>query len=298
MTRQRIAVYWLPTVGIGPVDDRLYVHVPVTDVLNYRRADETLQIDIVNLWGCTFNTAENFAQGQYLVFDPILETALTSGAVKQLQAAGIKVALTIVGSGDDGGFGWGQIPEGQRDAFVSYLNDSILSAAGYGLDGIDIDDEYPPGGEAIVPVVEAMRAAFPEDKTLSKALFQDSGYISQIAPLLSYGGIMTYGNDAMGLEREFRDYVKEGFTPEQLMIGVNAGPIPQGGSFTSIVTAAEVAAWQPERGRKMGMMVWSFSQDIQQFTGFPQNQSQLMFPNWEDHSWQRVIASVLDAASN
>jgi hypothetical protein len=81
------------------------------------------------------------------------------------------------------------------------------------------------------------------------------------------------------------------------MIGVNAGPIPQGGSFTSIATAAQIAAWQPVSGQKMGMMVWSFSQDIQQFTGFPQNQPQLMFPNPEDHTWQRVMASVLDAAS-
>jgi hypothetical protein len=296
MTRQSVAAYWLPSVGIGPGGAMQNVNVPLTDVLKYRRPDGTPQIDIVNLWGCSFNP--DFAEGQYLTFDPLLEAALSGGQAGQLQAAGIKVVLTIVGSGGDEGFGWGSIPAAQQDAFVSYLNETILSAGGLGLDGIDIDDEYPSGGSAIVPVVQAMRAAFPQDKVLSKALFADSWYISQIASLLSYGATMSYGNSSSGFEADFNGYVNQGFSPQQLMIGVNAGPVAQGGSsFTSIATAAEVAAWQPAGGQKMGMMVWSFSQDIQQFTAMPQNQSELMFPNGEDHTWQRVMSAVLDAAS-
>ncbi|HET9638138.1 MAG TPA: glycosyl hydrolase family 18 protein [Allosphingosinicella sp.] len=296
MTRQSIAAYWLPTIGIGPQGSMDYVHVPLTDVLNYRRADGTLQVDIVNLWGCTFNP--DFGPGQYLDFDPLLQSALSDGEVGQLQAAGIKVVLTIVGSGDNGGFGWGSIPADQQAAFVAYLNEAILSSAGLGLDGIDIDDEYPSGGSAIVPVVQAMRAAFPEDKILSKALFSDSWYISQIAASLSYGAIMTYGDSAEGLEGEFNSYVTEGFAPEKVMIGVNAGPVAQGGtSFTSVATAETLAVWQPEGGQKMGMMVWSFSQDIQQFTAFPQNQPGLMFPNPEDHEWQRAISAAMDGCA-
>jgi len=298
MTRQSIAVYWLPTVGIGPVDDRLYVNVPLTDVLDYRRGDGSLQVDIVNLWGCTFNDVENFAQQDYLVFDPLLQSALSDGAVRELQAAGVKVVLTIVGSGDNGNFGWGSIPADQQAGFVAYLNEEILSSSGLGLDGIDVDDEYPSGGSAIVPVVQAMRAAFPEDKILSKALFSDSWFISQIAGSLSYGAIMTYGDSAGNLEREFNDYLGEGFTPDRLMIGVNAGPVTQPGtSFTSVETAEALTAWQPEGGPKMGMMVWSFSQDIQQFTADPQNQPALMFPNPQDHQWQRAISAVMDGCS-
>lgn len=294
MTRQSLAVYWLPTVGIGPQGSMQSVHVPLTDVLNYRRADGSLQIDIVNLWGCAFNTAADFGPGQYLVFDPLLDSAFAGGEVRQLQEAGIKVVLTIVGCGGDESFGWGSIPSDQQAAFVSYVTENLLSPQGLGLDGIDIDDEYPTGGRAIVP---ALSAALPSGKILSKALFSDSYFISQIAPLLTYGAIMTYGNSAAGLESEFNDYVEQGMTPDNLMIGVNAGPRAQGGSFTSIVTSAELAAWQPEGAAKMGMMVWSFSQDIQQFTGFPQNQSELMFPNPEDHTWQRVMSAVMDAGA-
>lgn len=39
-------------------------------------------------------------------------------------------------------------------------------------------------------------------------------------------------------------------------------------------------------------MVWSFSQDIQQFTAYPQNQEKLKFPNPNDHEWQRAIVEV------
>ena len=142
-----------------------------------------------------------------------------------------------------------------------------------------------------------MRAAFPEGKILSKALFSDSWYISEIASYLSHGGIMTYGDSAEALQREFTDYVGEGFKPEQLMIGVNAGPVAQSRAFTSVATAKTLAAWQPKDGRKMGMMVWSFSQDIQQFTADPQNQPGLMFPNPEDHEWQRAISAAMDGCA-
>jgi hypothetical protein len=42
------------------------------------------------------------------------------------------------------------------------------------------------------------------------------------------------------------------------------------------------------------MMVWTFSQDIQQFTADPQNQPGLMFPNAGDHSWQQAIVAAMD----
>lgn len=295
MTGQKLAVYWLPTVGIGPPESMQHVNVPLTDVLNYRRSDGSLQIDIVNLWGCAFDP--DFAPGRYLTFDPLLQSALSDGAVHQLRDAGVKVVLTIVGSGGDDGFGWGSIPSDQQDAFVSYLNEAILSPQGFGLDGIDIDDEYPGGGPAIVPVVRKLAAALPSGKILSKALFADLWYVAQIAPCLSYGAIMTYGDSAAGLESQFADYVSAGFASGQVMIGVNAGPVAQGGGFTSVATATELASWQPDGGEKMGMMVWSFSQDIQQFTADPQNQPGLMFPNPEDHEWQRAISAAMDGGA-
>ena len=283
--------YWLPYVGIGsPI---VPVYVPLTDVLNYRRSDGSLQVNVVNLMGCTFNVAENF-DSQHLVFDPHLLAALTDGSVAQLQAAGIKVLLTIQGSGGAPGtpFGWGSLSPAQIAAFVPYLEDQILSSTGYALDGIDVDDEFPMGGEEIVPVVQAMRPGFnTSGKLITKALYaEDEAEMQALAPLLDYGGIMIYGDDPGTMEWQFNQYVGWGMKPEQMTIGVNAGPIEQGGGFTSIATAQTMAAWQPAVGQKLGMMIWSFSQDIQQFTYDPQNT--LMWRNSDDHSWQQAIISI------
>lgn len=130
---------------------------------------------------------------------------------------------------------------------------------------------------------------------LSKALWADLGYIAEIASSLDYGGVMDYGDDAAYLEQTFGQYVSAGLAPAQLMIGVNAGPGGGAAAWTSIPTAAALAPWQPTGGTKMGMMLWTFSQDIQQFTGNPQNQPDLTFPNGNDHSWQQAMIFVMES---
>lgn len=293
-----LAAYWLPSVGIGPASppppvlpDKQTVVVPLTDVLNYRRSDGTPQIDVINLNGCTFNSAGNFSS-QYLLFDPNLTAVLTNGDVQQLQAAGIKVVLTIVGSGSDS-VGWSSIPQTEIQPFVNYLDSEILGVLG--LDGIDIDDEFAIVGTTLVETVQAMSTTFPSGKIISKALWADTEVISALAGFLTFGGIMTYGDSALLLEEIFNQYVSLGMRPDQMTIGVSAGPVAQGGGFTSIATAQALTAWQPAGGPKLGMMVWSFSQDIQQFTADPQNQVTLAFPNAGDHAWQEAIIAVMEA---
>ena len=43
-------------------------------------------------------------------------------------------------------------------------------------------------------------------------------------------------------------------------------------------------------------MLWTFSQDIQQFTADPQNQLNLMWRNSGDHSWQQAMIDVFDGS--
>jgi hypothetical protein len=290
--RQMLFAYWLPTVGIGPGSSEQFVHVPLTDVLNYRRGDGSLQIDVVNLMGCTFPSSSQFPN-PYLLFEPGLVAALTDGSVQALQNAGIKVVMTIAGSGGDS-VGWSSIPSDQILGFVEYLDNQILGPAGYDLDGIDIDDEWAMAGTTLLETVTAMRDTFPADKILSKALWNDTEVITALAPYLTCGGIMTYGDDAGLLEAIFSEYVSLGMAPGQMTIGVSAGPIAQGGGFTSIATAQQLTQWQPAGVPKLGMMVWTFSQDIQQFTADPQNQPNLMFPNADDHAWQQAMIAVMD----
>lgn len=296
-----LAAYWLPSVGIGPASPpppvlpgNQTVVVPLTDILNYQRSDGSPQIDVINLFGCTFNQPAEFTT-QYLLFDPNLLTVLTDGSVGRLQAAGIKVVLTIVGA--SGSVGWSSVPAADLSGFIDFLTGEIMGPGGFNLDGIDIDDEYAIVGDSLVTTVQALAAALPAGKILSKALFADTDTISQIASSLTFGGIMNYGDYAPGLESVFNEYVSLGMRPDQLTIGVNAGPVAQGGSFTSIATAEALTAWQPERATKLGMMVWTFSQDIQQFTADPQNQVSLAWPNADDHAWQRAIIAAMENAT-
>lgn len=292
MPYPQLFAYWLPTVGIGPAPMQ-EVHVPLTDVLNYRRGDGSLQINVVNLNGANFNVAENFDTAP-LVLDPILETALNDGSVAKLQAAGMKVMLTITGSGNAPGtpIGWGSLSTAQTQTLVEYFNAQVLGT--WGLDGIDIDNEYPSTFDNLVATVTAMRAGFAPDKAISKALWDEQGLLPQLAPLLDFGGIMNYGDDAGWLEQVFETYVAEGMAADKMTIGVNAGPVAQSSNFTSIGTAQTLAGWQPAGGQKLGMMLWSFSQDIQQFTADPQNQPNLMWRNENDHSWQQAMIAVFE----
>jgi hypothetical protein len=289
-----LAAYWLTSVGIGPayppppvLPGKQTVVVPLTDVLNYTRPDGTPQISVINLNAATFTSSDTFEQ-PYLNFDSGLMEVLTNGNVQALQQAGIAVVLTIVGG--NGPYGWSSVPADQVQDFVNYLNE-LLSV--YGLNGIDIDDEYSGTGDTLPQVAQAMAATFAPGTIISKALFSDLDVIPQIKDYLTYGGIMYYGNSAADLEYWYAQYVNAGMTNSQLMIGVNAGPVAQGGSFTSIATTEQLTVWQPQGGVKMGMMVWSFSQDIQQFTADPQNQVSLAFPNAGDHEWQTSIINTM-----
>jgi hypothetical protein len=298
MIRQTLAAYWLPSVGIGPEGSMKQVYVPLTDVLKYRRADGSPQIDVVNVAAATFNPGPDFQQ-KPLLFDSTFLTAFKEGQVAQLQAAGVKVVLTITGKSDDSGsMGWGSLSGEQLEQFTSFAAQSVLGPLWLNLDGIDIDDEYPSYGSAIVPVVKALRQAMPGGKILSKALWNDDDYIKDLVGSLDYGAIMNYGDDAGYLEGRLRTYVeKYGFAPGNVMIGVNAGPGLNfdNVAFTSIPTAVALTAWHPPQGPKMGMMLWSFSQDIQQFTGNPQNQSDLTYPNGQDHSWQQAMIFAMES---
>jgi hypothetical protein len=102
------------------------------------------------------------------------------------------------------------------------------------------------------------------------------------------GAIQTYHDLQAGGQRV-------GMNWEQLCIGVQAGP-PEVSWMTNIQEVYELAQWvvEPQSPTKttppiLGMMLFTFPQDIQQWTHWPQNSPGYKYPNPKDHEWQLTI---------
>jgi hypothetical protein len=74
--------------------------------------------------------------------------------------------------------------------------------------------------------------------------------------------------------------------------------------MTSLDLTKKASSWQPpvdivdypvpndiKRGQKKGMMLYSFSQDIESFTQLPQHS--IHYPSKGDHRWQKTIAETM-----
>jgi hypothetical protein len=123
-----------------------------------------------------------------------------------------------------------------------------------------------------------------------------------LARLLDFGCTMAYGVETEGQKQMVQNYhdltVNEtwvGMNWQQLCIGVQAGP-PELDWMTNIQEVYELAKWvvQPQSPSKpippiLGMMLFTFPQDIQQWTHWPQNSPGFMYPNPKDHQWQLAI---------
>jgi hypothetical protein len=75
--------------------------------------------------------------------------------------------------------------------------------------------------------------------------------------------------------------------------------------MTPIGEVSQLAAWvvEPQSPAKtippiLGMMLFTFSQDIQQFTFGPQNDPGHMYPNPADHQWQQAIVEGMWGTEN
>jgi len=161
-----------------------------------------------------------------LYFNPQVQSTLNSGNVAYLQSLGIKVLLTVLGNHENAG--WGCFTTyAQADSFAVQCRNAVTQ---YGLDGIDIDDEYSTcttNTSSLVIALSALRAELGTTKYITKALFNDTQYFSAVyngkkaGDILDYGWEMTYGNT--NYSGRLAPYVSAGMAKTKLAIGVDIG---------------------------------------------------------------------------
>lgn len=298
-----VVTYWWPQVGIGPEGQMKYVDVPLSEVLKYKT-------DIVVLAFATFSSTQKpyINIPDSLVKQMTLQPGQTRTNVQQLQDRGIKVLLSVL---NDGPNGWDGITSNE-----DFGETMQLMLRKYGLDGLDIDDEYDQNHtssanpQAFVNTIGTLRGWL-RGYLLTKALFADDIYFQtpvasghpnagkSLAEFLDYGWTMSYWDDCAGQAGLIQEYHDLGMPWNKLAIGVQAGPYGHG-QFTQIDEVYKSAqssvgknacGAEPPNPPIFGMMLYTFSQDIQQFTHWPQNA--IPYPNSDDHQWQRTIIAGL-----
>lgn len=146
------------------------------------------------------------------------------GEVSTLQDLGMIVSLSIVG--DHQAAGWSCFPtQAAADAFADQVVGVIDQ---YGLDGVDIDDEYSTGTTSDVSLIMATSGivAGAPGTTISKALFDDLQYFQSswngttLADNVICGWEMSYG--ATNCYDILNPYVQAGMDPLFLCGGADA----------------------------------------------------------------------------
>lgn len=165
-----------------------------------------------------------------LYFNTQVQSTLTSGYIAYLQGLGVKVLLDVLGNHQNAG--WGCFSTyADADSFAVQCASAVTT---YGLDGIDIDDEYSTcttNTSSLVLALTALRTRLGTSKYITKALYNDTQYFSatyngkKAGDILDYGWEMTYGNTSYS--SRLQPYVNAGMAKTKLAIGVDIGGTDQ-----------------------------------------------------------------------
>jgi hypothetical protein len=207
----------------------------LSNVACYKRpTDNKPFFDIASIFAANINGTDPNRPEIY--FNPQVDRLLNQTTqVKDLQGKGVKVLLTLLGNHQRAG--WSGIDQpAAATAFADRIADTVQK---YGLDGIDIDDEYSnydavyPASTVMIAEALAQNPKF-KGKLISKALFQDGDVFTasfnnkKLANFLSLGSEMSY--DYPDVRARLGPYVQYGMAKSALAIGLNTSGAPASGA--------------------------------------------------------------------
>ncbi len=175
--------------------------------------------------------------------------------VEQAHAHHVQVLLSLGGWGWDAQFETIAADPARRARFIGEVVNRVDE---YGLDGVDMDWEYPdpgPSSENFLALMRELRAALPAGKLLTAAVVAlgdtyGLGIPVESFALMDYVNIMTYDGDgrnhaSMEYARGGLDYwLGRGLPPEKAVLGVPFYARPDGTPYRKIVQADPKAAYQ------------------------------------------------------
>jgi hypothetical protein len=260
--------YWIgqePTPP-SPTLDTMPAYVDVAP-LAFVNIDENYELNFDFL--CTTNSA-----------------ATIQGWIKTVRANGTKVLFSI------NDLRLGSVPD-----VGAFVDNVVQNALEWGVDGIDFDYEGW-GAEPSPTVIEVAKALRP---AMAKALGTEpyfaapvwtewighDDYLKAFAAELDLVTTMDYTpyssyDDTITNAQGYIDMIG---TPEKLAIGVSTMGPPDSGDFTPLDDVERLCKWEPASGRKAGIMLYTFSYDVEtrkgSGTGYP------------DGTWTKAIEANL-----
>src|SRR5687767_4954746 len=231
--------------------------------LGYHENPPTIQslpkgIDVVNLF--LLNLASS-PGGTTLDYTYITSQGTTWNEILQqshaAQNAGMKVCVSIIPPNSS--LIWNTIPD--PETFAQNVYNLVKQ---WGLDGIDIDPEQ--GGmvdnDTFVAVVKALSKYFGAASNtglimsfVSYELYNDKPVLQACASLFNYVMLMGYFWSFDTMVQEFNQYAAI-VGSENLMFGVGGDPWQ-----TPLPETQQLAAWEPAKGAKGGMMEFNINDD-------------------------------------
>jgi Glycosyl hydrolases family 18 len=278
-----LVLYWLKD---GGVDE--FTVPPLEDILAYPPYPA-----YVNLFAA--NLMKNQDGKVDIDVPATIAGPLKAGVGRRLKDHGIKVVLSILNATDRQSVGWSTMTPAENEQLVAALG-NIKST--YGIDGIDIDDEFMDvegSPENFYNTVRAIRTADPSLVISNPIYYPDMVKYEKypdLTNLMTYCSTMNYGDSCQGITGLVQMFNGYGIPMSKLYAGVRPGPPADSkcrdDSFTSIETCRQVAAWA--KTNCAGVMMFTFSTDTIEYTACPQHTG---WPNPADHGWQKAIQSVL-----